>query len=374
MSNRSDRDGTSSSSSSTDPYADPPTVAYEDSATVTYEDAATVPYMEAAPESSGDPSPHLRRAPVAERKITLRDLAVPTPNRQPTQRYLDRLPPSDPPPPPGAEDLLDGGEDPTAVRISTEPVTFYIERDSIPAPSDPSATATDADANTDTFDSSPTRPLPTLDEATTQIKANQRPSAMNLGKLASPRFGGAGEPVRIASGKPSAMRLNRVDALFDVPSDATTDAPVETPTEIGRNSLSGQRLHRVLPILTGAAFVAIGAAIAMTFLRAPAKVAVPAPTTKTTLTTTATLAPRTAASLSKTATASSPSSPPAPTSVSTTAPAAAETAPVVAPASPATPVPPVTPSTRRKKAPSRPSSPPSPAPKTQGDGLGDLPF
>jgi hypothetical protein len=360
MSDHSDRDRrSSSSSSSADPYEESPTVAYEESPTVAYEDPATVPYMEAAPDSSGDPSPHLRRAPVPERKITLRDLAVPTPNRQSTQPYLDRLPPSDPPPPPALEDLVDGSEAPTELRISTDPVTFYIERDSIPAPSDPSAT--------DTFDSSPTRPLPTLDEATTQIKPNQRPSAMNLGKLASPRYGGAGEPVRIATGKPSAMRLNRVDARLDLPSDATTDAPVETPSQLARNSLSGQRLHRALPVVTGIAFVAIGAAITVTLLRAPAKVAAPAPTTTTTLATTATLAPRTAATLPASAAAPLPSSVPAPSPAPKVAPAPADSAPVAAPTIPRTP------STRPKKSPSRPPSPPS-APKTHGDGLGDLPF
>jgi hypothetical protein len=373
MSNRSDRDRHGpSSSSSADPYEEPATVSYEEpatvpyeeSATVSYEEPSTVPYMEAAPDSSGNPSPRLRQAPVAERKNTLRDLAVPAPNRQPTLPYMDRLPPSDPPPPPAVESLVDGSEDPTQLRISTEPVTFYIERDSIPAPSDPDAS--------DAFDSSPTRPLPTLDEATTQIKANQRPSAMNLGKLASPRFGGAGEPVRIATGKPSAMRLNRVEALLDLPSDATTDAPVETPTELARNSLSGQRLHRALPILTGVAFVAIGAAITVTLLRAPAKVTAPAPTTTTTLSTTATLAPRIASTLPAPASsAPSQSSLPAPTPAPTTPPAAAESAPVVAPASPPT-IPP-TPPTRRKQTP-RPSSPPSPPPKKQSDGLGDLPF
>ena len=414
MSDRSDRDRRAPSSDrdrrapSLDPMEGPtlPRGAVPKAAPkANAENSATKPYLDAAPDSGGEPSPRLRRSNPGERKETLRDLAVPAPNRQPTQPYLDRLPPSDPPPPPtptppspqttptlqttptpsSAADPVDLAEDPTQLRISTEPVTFYIDRDSVPSPSDPSA----ADALA--FDSAPTRELPSLDEATTQIKAKQRPSAMNLGKLASPRYGGVGEPVRIATGKPSAMRLNRVEALLNMPGDSDTDAPVETPgdSRVSRNSLSGQRLHRALPVITGLAFLAIGAAITVALSHNPAKAPAPAPSTTSTLTTTATLAPRTPATL-PTSVATSTTSPPAPTQAPTTQ------APTVAPSPPAAPPPPpaadsapapspapaplapTAASTPRKKAPSRsasPSSPsPKPTPKSQGDGLGELPF
>jgi hypothetical protein len=209
-------------------------------------DAVTTP----APDAEGPALPYLRRPEVPERKVTLRDLPVPTPNRKDTIRYQDQLPPSDPPPPPGPGDGGDGSDDElTRLRLA-EPVPFYIERDSVPAPEDP-------------LDEAPTQMFDPNGDATTQIKTDERPSAMNFGKLAAPRFASTGEPVKITTGKPSAMRLNRVEAR----SDATTDAPVETPSRAPRPSLSGQRMHRALPIFTGVAFVAIGAASAVIVVR-----------------------------------------------------------------------------------------------------------
>ena len=237
-------------------------------------DAVSPPSPNAAPEDEGAAIPYLRRPTGPERKVTLRDLPAPAPNRSPTLPYADRLPNSDPLPAPDAltapTDVTDAPttvqhRDPADAEVDevtrmrfSEPVPFYIERDSVPAPApDP----------VDSFDETPTRTQTQFEDATTQIKQNQRPSAMNLGKLASPRFAVPGEPVRIATAKPSAMRLNRVEPLLDMPSDAITDAPVETPSSAPRPSLSGQRLHRALPILTGLSFIAIGAATTVILLR-----------------------------------------------------------------------------------------------------------
>ncbi len=98
MSDRFDRDRRRPSPDPTEGVTWPKGVGVpEDRSEGAPEEPTTVPYMEAAPESSGEPpSPRLRRT-APERKITLRDLAVPTPNKQPTLPYLDRLPPSDPP-------------------------------------------------------------------------------------------------------------------------------------------------------------------------------------------------------------------------------------------------------------------------------------
>jgi hypothetical protein len=206
-------------------------------------DAVTTP----APDAEGA-LPYLRRPDVPERKVTLRDLPVPTPNRKDTIRYQDQLPPSDPPPPPDPGDADATEDELTRLRLA-EPIPFYIERDSVPAP--------------DPLDDAPTTSLDPLGDATTRIKSDHRPSAMNFGKIAAPRFAAAGEPVKITTAKPSAMRLNRVEAR----ADATTDAPVETPGRAPRPSLSGQRLHRALPVFTGVAFVAIGAATTVILLR-----------------------------------------------------------------------------------------------------------
>jgi hypothetical protein len=116
-------------------------------------------------------------------------------------------------------------------------------------------------------------------ESANDDASGRRPSAMNLGRVGSPRYAGP-EPVRINSKKPSAMRLHEIGVRVPVADADVEDVESADLTGVGQGT-DPDRARRLAGLIVGFVLVFAVAIAAVVFIPRGHRAAATAPTAST---------------------------------------------------------------------------------------------